>query len=160
MGGAVGNFIALGDYDIIAYLMVGLAMFMVFDLVLGTGFLYRTNWNTGSVTGIVLLAYLGGHLISIPANWLFEVKLVSSCLKQPVVHLVPAAAGSAQQGSSTACSVITWLSPSHFTKPATNDVLARIAARSESAPPQAAATSDAERAARDDALFHEAFITA
>jgi hypothetical protein len=164
MGDAVGNFLSFGDYDIIAYLMVGLAMFMVSDLVLGTGFLYRTKWNTGSVAGIVLLAYLSGHLISIPSNWIFDDWAVKSCLKQPVVHLIPAPVAKdspPQPEPSIACTPISWVYSGGFDKPAPHDVLDRIADKAKGSLPKAALNTGAEPHARDnEGLFHEAFVAA
>ena len=147
----MGNFIVFSDYDIIAYLMVGLAMFMALDLVFGFGFLYRTNWNTGSVTGILLLAYLSGHLISIPGKWVFEDWAVHSCLKQPLVHLLPASAAPDKSEPSWISSVIckttiSWVPWTDYDTEATQDVQKLITAK--------------QKMLDDKSLFHQAFITA
>jgi hypothetical protein len=141
----VGNLVPFGDYDLIAYLMVGLAMFMVLDLVFGLGLLYRTKWNSGSVTGIVILAYLGGHLTSIPSAWIFEDWLVGSCFSRPVEHLVPYP--HAVRNATLACSLASWLKPDEYDAVAPQDVLTRIAAKVHQPPD-------------DRAFFHEAFATA
>lgn len=147
----MGNFLVFSDYDIIAYLMVGLAMFFLLDLVLGSGFLYRHNWNTGSVTGIVLTAYIAGHLISTPASWIFENWAVKSCLMYPVVHLVPAKIRSQnperKTDASYLCQVpIRWAALGDYFAPAPENVLKRIRAK--------------PLAPDDASLFNEGFIAA
>lgn len=83
------KFFSLNDYDIIAYLMVGVAALMVFDIVLGSAFLFRAKWNTGLVVGMLIIGYVGGHLISIPAGWLFRDIVIHGFLKEPIQHLIP-----------------------------------------------------------------------
>jgi hypothetical protein len=86
----VDNILVFGNFDIIAYLMAGLAAFIVLDLVAGSGLLFRTTrWNTGSVTAIVLFAYLVGHLISIPSRFFFEKIMAGDCLRSPIMRLIP-----------------------------------------------------------------------
>jgi hypothetical protein len=82
------TFLVFSNFDIVAYLMVGLSAFIVLDIVLSQGFLFRTKWNTGSVTGIIIFAYLMGHLVSIPSRAIFETWAERSCLGGPVGHLV------------------------------------------------------------------------
>jgi hypothetical protein len=143
----VGSLVALGDYDIIAYLMVGLATFMVLDLVFGLGLLYRSSWNTGSVSAIVLLAYLVGHLTAIPSKLVFEHWVVDVCLKRPLIHLVKAPIVQAP-AAAIVCAPISWVAPAEFFIPASPDVLNRLP------------VSKKESLLDDRALFHEAFVTA
>ena len=80
---------AFSEYDIIAYLMVGIAALIVFDFVLHTHFIFRAKWNTGTVTGVLILAYIVGHLTAIPSEFFLEELLVKDTLGQPIDHLVP-----------------------------------------------------------------------
>ena len=83
------KFLELNEYDIIAYLMVGIAALIIFDLVLGSAFLFRAKWNTALVVGVLIMGYVGGHLVSIPAGWLFRDVVIHGYLKEPIQHLIP-----------------------------------------------------------------------
>lgn len=121
---------AFSSFDLIAYLMVGLAMFMVLDMVLGLGFLYRPAWNTGSVTGILIFAYLAGHLISIPSRTLFEGWARDDCLGTPSYYLLDRAFEKKKTpslASSLICDVLVRpIVRSEYFDAATPDVLDRI----------------------------------
>jgi hypothetical protein len=148
----VDSLLIFSNFDIIAYLMVGLAALTVVDLLFSSGFLYRAKWHTGSVTGVVILAYLGGHLISIPSRGLFEEWIVEGCLKSPVIYLVPGLEPGFREKSQPPLpphlceSVIFPIVRSEYFTQASQDVINRINAKKHS--------NDAE------ALFHEAFLTA
>jgi hypothetical protein len=146
-GDAVDSLLIFSNFDIIAYLMVGLAALTVVDLVFSSGFIYSAKWNTGSVTGVVILAYLGGHLISIPSRALFEGWVVEGCVKSPVLHLVPGLHEKNPRPPPYLCeSVIFPIVRSEYFTQASQDVVDRINAKKPS--------NDA------DALLHEAFLTA
>lgn len=130
------SLLVLGSFDIIAYLMAGLAAFFVLDLILGFGFLFRATWNAGSVTGIVLSAYLIGHLLSIPSRFLFEEVIADDCLRSPIVRLVPSLwRASDSIVASYICEPIRpyarhipirWIFGAEYFRTATHDVLSRV----------------------------------
>ncbi|HTV26191.1 MAG TPA: hypothetical protein VMF32_00220 [Xanthobacteraceae bacterium] len=133
------SLLVFSSFDLVAYLMVGLALFMILDLVLSFGFLFRTKWNTGSVTAIVIFAYLLGHLIAIPSRAVFETWAEQSCLGTPLTHLVPGvkdikdAVESPSAMSSLTCETAVRPIVRHeYFEPASQDVVARIAAKSHS----------------------------
>jgi hypothetical protein len=80
--------LVLTDYDIFAYLMVGLAAFAACDLALGTKLLYRDKWTFGPATVVVITAYITGQILSSPADWFFEELIVKAAMKEPAHHLV------------------------------------------------------------------------
>lgn len=157
------NFLGLSNFDVIAYLMVGLAAFVVLDLVFGSGFLFRTTWNTGSVTGIVLFAYLLGHVISIPSRFLFEELAASDCLGDPVVRLVPTLVENHYAKSSVSSCIceplrrtvwhapVRWILGPEYFELATQDVWSKIDAKR---PHPVASLPDSK------AFWHEAYQTA
>jgi hypothetical protein len=77
-----------GDYDLFAYLMVGLAAFVVCDLVFGTRLLFREKWHFGTTTAMLIGAYVFGHIIATPAEWILERVFVGKVLGPPTDHLV------------------------------------------------------------------------
>src|SRR5262245_9779295 len=83
------SLIALTEYDIFAYLMVGLALLGLSDLIIGTGFLLRSEWNAGIVTMTVIIAYVSGQITSWPAEIAIENGLINYALKPQTHHLVP-----------------------------------------------------------------------
>jgi hypothetical protein len=99
----VEGLFAFSEYDLIAYLMVGLAALIVFDFVLHTHFIFRGKWTTGTMTGVLILAYIIGHLVSIPSEFFLEELLAKDALGSPVSHLMPdkpCAPHSAEEGIS------------------------------------------------------------
>jgi hypothetical protein len=80
--------IAFTDYDIFAYLMVGIAILAASDLVLDTRFFFRKDWGFGIGIVIVVVAYIVGQVLSTPADWVMEQLLVKEWLKEPSYHLV------------------------------------------------------------------------
>ncbi len=80
---------SFGEFDIFAYLMVGVAALIVFDFVLKTHFLFRARWKAPTLTAVLILAYLVGHLVSIPSELFLEELLAKNVLGEPISHLVP-----------------------------------------------------------------------
>lgn len=80
--------ITLTDYDIFAYLMVGIAVLAASDLVLGSRFVFRNQWGFGIVTMMVISAYVLGQILAGPAELILEQIAVRQFLKTPVHYLV------------------------------------------------------------------------
>ena len=80
--------ITLTDYDIFAYLMVGIAVLAASDLVLGSRFVFRKQWGFGIVTMMVISAYVLGQILAGPAELILEQIAVRQFLKTPVHYLV------------------------------------------------------------------------
>lgn len=78
----------LTDYDIFAYLMVGIAALAASDLVFGSRFLIRNSWDFGVATMVVIAAYVAGQIVAGPAEWTLERLLARQLLGDPVHHLV------------------------------------------------------------------------
>ena len=84
----MSSLVSFSEYDIFAYLMVGLATLAVSDIVLGARFLFRETWHTGTVTITVIAAYLVGHIVATPAQWVLEQSLVNGLLGRPSHNLM------------------------------------------------------------------------
>lgn len=78
----------LPEYDVFAYLMVGIAALAASDLIFRSRFLIRDKWSITAVTLVVIAGYVAGQLISTPAEWILERLFVHQWLKSPAQHLV------------------------------------------------------------------------
>lgn len=78
----------LTDYDIFAYLMVGIAALAASDLVFGSRFLIRDEWSFGVGTMVIIAAYVAGQIVAAPSEWVLGRIVTHSLLKEPAYHLV------------------------------------------------------------------------
>jgi hypothetical protein len=81
--------LSLPDYDIFAYLMVGLALLAASDLIFGTTILVKGEWNPSNTALTVIAAYVIGQLTAFGAATIFESKPVVAALGRPADFLVP-----------------------------------------------------------------------
>ena len=68
----IDRLVTFSEFDVFAYLMVGLVLLAVCDLVFETRLILRTNWGFGAGFVIVVTAYVLGHLVSVPGLWFVQ----------------------------------------------------------------------------------------
>jgi hypothetical protein len=78
----------LTDYDIFAYLMVGIAALAASDLILRTRFLIREKWDFGIGTMVIIAAYVAGQIVAVPSEWVLGRLITHQWLQEPAQHLV------------------------------------------------------------------------
>jgi hypothetical protein len=81
--GMLDRLITFSEFDVFAYLVVGLVLLAVCDLIFHTGLILRPSWGFGAGLMIVVIAYVLGHLISIPGHWFIEEGIANRVLKAP-----------------------------------------------------------------------------
>ncbi len=64
--------ITFSEFDLFAYLVVGLVLLAICDLIFRTRLILRTEWGFGIGLVVVVTAYVLGHLVSIPGYWFIE----------------------------------------------------------------------------------------
>jgi hypothetical protein len=84
----VDRLVAFTEFDIFAYLIVGITALAACDLIFGSRLIFRTEWGFGIGTLVAVMAYVVGHLVSIPSDWLMEEGLVKRGLGRPADFLV------------------------------------------------------------------------
>jgi hypothetical protein len=82
------SLVSLSDYDIFAYLMIGVAMLAANDLIFGTNNFFKGDWNTGNITITVVAAYVIGQVTAFGAAEVLE-RATASLLGRPIEFLVP-----------------------------------------------------------------------
>ncbi len=80
--------IAFTEFDIFAYLIVGLAALGSLLVIFHPGLLIHPQIGFGGSLAVAIGAYTLGHLISIPGHWLIEEALVRRQFLAPVEHLI------------------------------------------------------------------------
>lgn len=80
--------IAFTEFDIFAYLIVGLVLLAACDVIFGSRLIFRQDWGFGLGTMVAVLAYVLGHLVSVPADWLLEEGLAKHAFGRPSDNLV------------------------------------------------------------------------
>jgi len=82
------HLIALPSFDLVAYLMVGIATVALCDLHLGTGLFFRAEWSVSVGTIVVIAAYVLGHVISTFSTLAIELPVVDGWAGRPAVNLL------------------------------------------------------------------------
>jgi hypothetical protein len=79
----VDRLITFSEFDVFAYLVVGLVLLAVCDLIFHIRVILRPKWGFGDGLMIVVTAYVLGHLVAIPGHWFIEEGLAKRVLKAP-----------------------------------------------------------------------------
>jgi len=79
----VEHLVALPQYDILAYLIVGLAFIAACDLTCGTRIILRADWGVSQTIVLAIAAYIAGHVLAIISTSLLE-----TVLPPPVQYLI------------------------------------------------------------------------
>jgi hypothetical protein len=79
--------ISFTAYDFFGYLASGF-LFMIAVIFVGTKqWLFTSEYNFLSSIFLIIIAYIVGHLIAIPAKLVYERRIVGKWLKSPQVNL-------------------------------------------------------------------------
>jgi len=82
------HLIALPSFDLVAYLMVGIAAIALCDLHFGTGVFFRDQWSVSVGTVIVIAAYVLGHVISTFSTLAIELPVIDGWARRPAFNLL------------------------------------------------------------------------
>ena len=82
------HIVSLPEYDVVAYLVAGLAALAVADLIFGTRIFFRSNWNLAATTAIVIVAYVLGHIVAVCSTYTIENYIVNGALSSPTTYLM------------------------------------------------------------------------
>jgi hypothetical protein len=83
------HIVALPQYDVLAYLIAGLAAIAACDLVFGSRIFFRgSDWGVSRVTILIVVGYVAGHVISVFSTWIVEENLVGRGLGRPTQYLM------------------------------------------------------------------------
>ena len=77
------------NYDLFAYVAAGFAAFVVADLGWGAHLVLCAHWTTASGVVTVVAAYVVGHLIAGPSEWLIGKRFVGKMLGPPAEVFFP-----------------------------------------------------------------------
>ncbi len=81
------HLVALPQYDVLAYLIVGLAAIAACDLIYRKRVFFRGDWGISVGSTIVIAAYVVGHIIAVFSTVVIEGYIVGPWMA-PVVHLM------------------------------------------------------------------------
>jgi hypothetical protein len=84
----IDRLITFSEFDVFAYLVVGLVLLAVCDLIFQTRLILRTEWGFGAGLMIVVTAYVLGHLVAIPGHWLIEEGIAKRLFERPQTILL------------------------------------------------------------------------
>jgi hypothetical protein len=135
--------VSLPDYDVFAYLMVGVALLAASDLIFGTAILLKAKWNASNTALTVIAAYVIGQLTAFGAAAVLENQLVLSALGRPIDFLVPS-----NVTPDLNC-IRRLMAPNSYFMPLHSNTLARIEVKNEKN----------ERKLKSEELFWEAYNT-
>lgn len=83
------HIVALPQYDVLAYLIAGLAAIAVADLIFGTRIVFRSqDWGVSRITVLIVVGYVGGQIIGVLSTWLMEQELVNRGFGSPTSQLM------------------------------------------------------------------------
>jgi len=79
----VEHLVALPQYDILGYLIVGLAFIAACDFVCGTRLILRADWSVTQTVALAIGAYIAGHMLAV-----ISTAVVETALPPPVEQLM------------------------------------------------------------------------
>jgi hypothetical protein len=83
------HIVALPQYDVLAYLIAGLAAIAVCDLIFGSRIFFRgDDWGVSRVTILIVVGYIAGHVISVFSAWVIEDNLIGRSFGPPTAYLM------------------------------------------------------------------------
>jgi hypothetical protein len=83
------NIVSLPQYDVLAYLVAGLATFATADLLFDKRIFFRGDWNVSVTTTIVIAAYVTGHVLAVASTLVIESGIVHGPMSfSPAVDLM------------------------------------------------------------------------
>lgn len=76
------------DYDIFAYLGVGLVAIAVFDLTFSTHYVVGADWSVADVAMLAIVSYIVGHIVAGLASWVLERVFLHKWIGRPLAVLL------------------------------------------------------------------------